>query len=181
MLMDVTYRICRLAIPLFFLVVKTNVGFTTVASFATQHEDAEAIGEALQKIKDYITPHDIDIPYFMVDFCKAEINALKKVFPESKVFLCDFHRGQAWLRWLRTKENKCTDQKTTVFEYLKAVGNSYTEEQFEANLAKLRDLPIWKREEKLRNYITNTWLPQAKVNFVIEYLVEVYYFLTCIF
>lgn len=41
----------------------------------------------------------------MVDYCNVKINALHETFPESKVVLCNFHKGQAWDKWMRKKEN----------------------------------------------------------------------------
>ena len=46
-LMDATYKTCKLALPLFFLVVRTNVGYSVVAEFIIQHEDTTSITEAL--------------------------------------------------------------------------------------------------------------------------------------
>ena len=46
--MDATYRTTRYDIPLFFLVVPTNVGYTVVAEFCVQSERAEDIAEAAQ-------------------------------------------------------------------------------------------------------------------------------------
>lgn len=43
---------------------------------------------------------EIQPKYGMVDFDIAEINSLEFVFPGIKVFLCDFHREQAWHRYL---------------------------------------------------------------------------------
>ena len=37
--------------------------------------------------------------YAMVDFDSAEIISLERVFPSIKIFLCDFHREQAWTRY----------------------------------------------------------------------------------
>jgi len=34
----------------------------------------------------------------MVDFDNAEILSLRKVFTDIKIFICDFHREQAWNR-----------------------------------------------------------------------------------
>ena len=36
----------------------------------------------------------------MVDYDSAEITALEEVFPGIEVFLCDFHREQAWSRYV---------------------------------------------------------------------------------
>ena len=38
---------CKLALPLFFLVIRMNVGYSVVAEFIIQHEDMTSITEAL--------------------------------------------------------------------------------------------------------------------------------------
>ena len=44
---DATYKTTRYDLPLFFVCVRTNVGYCTVAEFITQSETASPIGEAL--------------------------------------------------------------------------------------------------------------------------------------
>ena len=50
-LIDATYKTMRYDLPLFFVCVRTNVGYCVVAEFVTQSETAEAIREALQMLK----------------------------------------------------------------------------------------------------------------------------------
>ena len=50
-LLDATYKTTRYDLALFFLCVRTNVGYSVVAEFVTQSETAHQIGEALQIIK----------------------------------------------------------------------------------------------------------------------------------
>ena len=52
-LLDATYKTTKYAVPLFFVVVKTNVDYQVVASFATQDEKSETIMEALLVIKSW--------------------------------------------------------------------------------------------------------------------------------
>ena len=66
-LMDATYRTCRLMPPFFFLPVKTNVNYSPVTSFIVQNEDAKSISEALSMIKQYISLDRIDIKNFMIN------------------------------------------------------------------------------------------------------------------
>ena len=47
-MIDATYRTTRYDIPLFFIVVPTNVGYTVAAEFCVQSEGADDIAEALQ-------------------------------------------------------------------------------------------------------------------------------------
>lgn len=43
--------------------------------------------------------------YFMVDKSDAEKAAILMVFPGALVLLCDFHRLQAWNRWLINRDH----------------------------------------------------------------------------
>ena len=89
--MDATYRTHRLMLPMFFLAVKTNVGYTLIAPFLLQSEDATSITEALSKIKHYLAKHEISIKNFMIDCSPTEIFAIEETFPGGGLYLCDFH------------------------------------------------------------------------------------------
>ena len=81
-LLDATYRTTRYAIPLFFLVVKTNIDYQIVATFVCESESTATIQEALQIIKDWnpqFTPR-----YFMTDYSNEEITATERVFDGKK-------------------------------------------------------------------------------------------------
>ena len=77
-LLDATYRTTRYAIPLFFLVVKTNVDYQIVGLFVTENETEESISEALELIKSW--NENFKPKFAMSDYCKEEINSLEKVF-----------------------------------------------------------------------------------------------------
>ena len=64
-LIDATYRMCRLMLPTFFLAVKTNVGYSPVATFIVQTEDSASISEALSRITIYLAQEHIQIPNFI--------------------------------------------------------------------------------------------------------------------
>ena len=91
-LMDATYKTCKLALPLFFLVVRTNVGYSVVAEFIIQHEDTTSITEALKILCKRWDECDIEVGNFMIDCQQSEENAIRAVFPDSVVYLCTFHR-----------------------------------------------------------------------------------------
>ena len=48
---DATHETMRYDLPLFFVCVRTNVGYCVVAEFLTQSETAEAIQEVQQLLK----------------------------------------------------------------------------------------------------------------------------------
>ena len=101
--MDATYKMCKLAIPLFFLVVKTNVNYCVIGEFIIQTEDMDSISEALQVFKHW-DQKGVHVNAWMVDKQPAEQAELKQVFPDSEIYLCDFHHLQAWERWFRTSK-----------------------------------------------------------------------------
>ena len=103
--MDTTYKTCKLALPLFFLVIHTNVGYSVVAEFIIQHEDMTSITEALTNLRKRWDECDIEVGNFMVNCQQLEENVIHAVFPDSVVYLCAFHRLQAWLRWLVNTKN----------------------------------------------------------------------------
>ena len=66
-LLDATYRTTRYALPLFFMVVKTNIDYQIVAVFVTENETEDSIQEALSIIKSW--NKDVSPIYGMTDYC----------------------------------------------------------------------------------------------------------------
>ena len=83
-LLDATYKTSRFDLPLFFICVNTNVGFSIVASFLISDESADTIREALDIIKGW-NP-DCKPSFFMCDFDTREISALESLF--DGMFVC---------------------------------------------------------------------------------------------
>ena len=78
-LLDTTYKTTRYALPLFFMVVKTNVDYQIVASFAAENETQGAITEALEVIKSWNSQFS---PKFgLTDYCNEEEKSLESTFP----------------------------------------------------------------------------------------------------
>eukprot|EP00794_Sanderia_malayensis_P004499 gene4499-5097_t len=76
-LLDATYRTTCYALPLFFLVVKTNVDHQVVAAFVCESESTESITKGLEVIKQWNT--EFQPKYFMTDYSTEEISATKSV------------------------------------------------------------------------------------------------------
>ncbi|XP_056157131.1 uncharacterized protein LOC130131474 isoform X2 [Lampris incognitus] len=158
-LLDAAYRTCRYSLPLFFLCVRTNVNYIVVGVFVTQSEMKEDIREALEVFKKWNA--DWNPSHFMVDFCEADIGALKEVFMDSKVILCDFHREKAWIEWTRKKDHGVTCEEE-VLNMLRAIADSGTAEEFENSTLFLKQHPAWQTDERLREWFHTTWLCQAE-------------------
>ncbi|XP_069108844.1 uncharacterized protein [Argopecten irradians] len=157
--LDATYRTTKYALPLFFLCVQTNGGFCVVGAFITEREDSSSVAEALQVIKDNNSAWTCK--GFMIDSSEVEANAIHSVFPESKIYICDFHRKQAWHRWLIASKHGVTSQEQTS-NLLNAVAESFTEDEFQQNLTRLHESQVWKTQPKLQNYINGQWLANDK-------------------
>ena len=69
------------ALALFFLCVRTNVGYSVVAEFIVQEESAEKIAEALGVIKQWNPSWNPS--FFMTDYSEAELLAIEQVLAKS--------------------------------------------------------------------------------------------------
>ena len=165
-MIDATYKTTRYDLALFFVCVRTNVGYMVIAEFIVQAETSELISEALNVLKSWNPGWHPK--YFMSDYSEAEHDALEKSFPGVKVYLCDFHREQCWERWVKDSKHKLTkeegqqlldilrdcaqappgapqDNLPLDFHYLKA------KERLMASL-------LWKQNDAVRSWLSIKWL-----------------------
>ena len=77
--LDPVYRTIKYPLPLFFLMVKTNVDYQIVATFVVQDENMESIKEALEFIKSWNPEWKPKV--FMVDNDSEEIATVQQCFP----------------------------------------------------------------------------------------------------
>ncbi|XP_013393643.1 uncharacterized protein LOC106161284 isoform X2 [Lingula anatina] len=163
LLLDATYRTCRYALPLFFLVVRTNVDYQVVAFFVVQQETRESIAEALTIIRNR-TPEVIP-EYGMVDFASEEILALEDVYLGIQVYLCDFHREQAWVRWLNKGSNGVAanpDNVEGVKKHLRKMATACTEEELKSAVNALHSSKVYQSNSKLQHWLSKIWMPEIK-------------------
>ena len=171
-LIDATYKTMRYDLPLFFVCVRTNVGYCVVAEFVTQSETAEAIQEALQVLKSW-NP-DWNPPFVLCDYSEAEIAAIEHTFPDTSVFLCDFHREQAWTRWMNTSHNglskmEADDLLTLLRKCAWAPLSSNKDSQTDGYVKAVIDLRascIYKEHCNVRSWLESNWLniPEVKMH-----------------
>ena len=153
-LMDATYKTCKLSLPLFFLVIRTNVGYSIVAEFIIQHEDTTSITEVLSILRTWWEKESINISNFMIDCQQLEENAICAVFLDSVVYLCAFHQLQAWLRWIVNTKNGVSSYQTCCMGLLRAVGDVKMEDAYTKVLMDLQKSHIWSRFLNFCNYYT---------------------------
>ncbi|KAH8019709.1 hypothetical protein HPB51_021031 [Rhipicephalus microplus] len=165
--LDATHKTSDYALPLFLLVVKTPSGYTPAGVFIIRYETARCIAEAYDIFKQWCD--NWSSQYWMVDYSKAEISAIKQVFPESQISICDFHRLQAWQRWLRRKENNISDPDEAL-RLIKHVASASNQHDFDKAVEVLVDSEYWKNE-RFHSYFEEVWL-SVKELWVMSYRLE---------
>lgn len=75
---DATYKTTLYDLPLFFVAVRTNVGYHIVGTFICENETSKAISEALQIFRDNCPAWQPK--YFLSDFQESQIFAVETVF-----------------------------------------------------------------------------------------------------
>ena len=78
----------------FFVCVKTNAVYCVVTEFIVETESADSIKGALSVLQG--RNPEWKPAFFMSDYSEAEMSLSS--FPGVKVYICDFHREQAWER-----------------------------------------------------------------------------------
>ncbi|XP_028410162.1 uncharacterized protein LOC114532775 [Dendronephthya gigantea] len=156
--LDPVYRTVKYPLPLFFLIIKTNVDYQVVATFVVQDENMESTREALELIKEW-NP-DWKPKVFMADNDSEEILALEQVFTDCKVFINDFHREQAWEKWLSQSTNQMIPYKEALIHHLHRLAKAATLEQFEKRFCDLERRDVWNDSygKMFRTWFENAWL-----------------------
>ena len=93
-------------------------------------------------------------------------NSVPNVFLDCTVLLCDFHREQAWERWLTTTSNGVRSRKGEILAFIRRIADCETEEKFDSSVDDLKSSEIWQAEQsgKFRNWFDKTWLTSYKVS-----------------
>ena len=170
-LMDATYKTTHYELPLFFVSVRTNVGYSVVAEFVIHHERMEDIAEALKLLKQWNPQWSPK--FFMSDYSEAEILAVEQTFPATTLYLCDFHREQSWERWIKNHQNGVSpDDQDTLLELLRSCAwapppDSSEGLPLDVNYQKavktLKENDIWIENSQLQFWLNTTWLSIPEV------------------
>ena len=83
---------------------------------------------------------------------------------EADIYICDFHREQAWLRWTSATANRVKDEQETVLCLLHEIAQSNSRDDYEKAVGKLESSKICSNSEKLHKWFTRTWLQRHEVN-----------------
>ena len=83
---------------------------------------------------------------------------------ECSVFICDFHREQAWERWLSKSINGCSTIKNDVKIMPRRIAHAKTIPNCKEAVKALKDSYEYKNYPKLIDYLKNTWFCIKKVS-----------------
>ena len=146
------------------------VGYFAVAEFVVETEDSEAVAEALKVLKSWNPKWNPS--YFMVDYSESEILALEAVFAGIQVYLCDFHREQAWVRWVnKTKHGLTKDEGEILLNLLRNCATAPPPDNpdqpsdyyFQEAINTLKSSSVWNNHESVRQWLQTTWLTIPQV------------------
>ncbi|KAF0740488.1 zinc finger BED domain-containing protein 1-like [Aphis craccivora] len=154
--LDATYKTTKYALPLFLLVVKTNVNYSVVASFFVQYEDSKSVEDGLTIIKSWNTMWSPQ--YFVTDYCEAEYSAITRIF-NCPTYICDFHREQAWLRWTNKQGNlNIKKNRGELLILWRNIANSRNNSEFIHKVEMMKLTDAWLKNLKAQDYFIKTRL-----------------------
>jgi hypothetical protein len=77
--------------------------------------------------------------------------------------LCDFHREQAWERWVDLADNGVRNHREEILRIFKKIARSTSKNTYDEEVAGLKACDVWKQNETLRVWFENTWLKDKQV------------------
>ena len=80
----------------------------------------------------------------------------------SAVFLCDFHREQAWERWVAKGDNGMADHRDEVLSKMRGIAQAGSEQEYEERVNALKQSVAWKNKN-FQKWFQNIWLAERKV------------------
>ena len=146
---------------------KPNCGYSVIAEFIVQSEDSEHIREAINILKSWNPKWKPKT--FMTDYSEAESIALQSAFPGVNIYLCDFHREQAWERWVRDHKHGLTHEGEVLLSLLRACAwapsssGDDTDSLYLQAVKNLKEFNIWKTHMTVQQWLTTKWLSIPEV------------------
>ena len=92
--------------------------------------------------------------------------------PGCLVYICDFHREQAWVRWINNSKNGINkDKKDNLLNSLRNLARTSTEGDFNLALRDLQDSELWRTNTRLQKWMNTTWLPKRQASVSLAYII----------
>lgn len=94
--------------------------------------------------------------------------------PGCLVYICDFHREQAWVRWINNSKNGINkDKKDNLLNSLRNLARTSTEGDFNLALRDLQDSELWRTNTRLQKWMNTTWLPERQASVSLAYIIMI--------
>ena len=93
----------------------------------------------------------------------------KATFDSVRVYICDFHREQAWTRWVNNSQNGLTKPEAEILLSLlrKCAWAPSKDGETDANYKEAVNLlqvsDVWKQHANVRSWLLSTWLNISEV------------------
>ena len=92
--------------------------------------------------------------------------------PGCLVYICDFHREQAWVQWINNSKNGINkDKKDNLLNSLRNLARTSTEGDFNLALRDLQDSELWRTNTRLQKWMNTTWLPERQTSVSLAYII----------
>ena len=109
--------------------------------------------------------------FFLCDYSDAEIAAIEQAFPGILVYLCDFHREQAWTRWIHDRKHGLSaSDGETLLSMLRACAWASPGEDgkdrvyyYQQHVNTLVTSQIWKQNSQVVQWLNGAWLKCSQV------------------
>ena len=124
------------------------------------------VSKALQVFKQHWDKKGVHVNAWMVDKQLAEQAASKQVFPDSEIYLFNFHHLQAWERQFKTSKFGLSAHRDEGMALLQAVADSCPQAEYKRNLHALKNSYVWtKHRSTLPAYFQREWQGNEEVLF----------------
>jgi len=84
-------------------------------------------------------------------------------FKECHVYICDFHREQAWVRWFKTSRHGISkEDSVSVLSILRKIVHARDDSEYQKLKTQLSEMSVWKGNIQLQRWLDNTWFSEYK-------------------
>ena len=106
-------------------------------------------------------------------YSDAELRAIEQQFPSCKVYLCDFHREQAWERWVRDRKHGLSvsdgDQLLSLLRNCAWAsparnGDVPPDKHYKEAEELLKESTVWRENHAVQAWLNAKWLPILEVS-----------------
>ena len=95
-----------------------------------------------------------------------------RTVPGCLVYICDFHREQAWAQWINNSKNSINiEKKDNLLNSLRNLAKTSTEGDFNLALRDLQDSELWRTNTRLQKWMNTTWLPKRQASVSLAYII----------